>query len=87
MNRLAGILEQLRANDGQVNSQIIRDLLAEHKPKRDKMIRLYRAYKAEELEIYKRERLDPNAADNRLTNDFRAEIVDQVVGYMTGHPI
>lgn len=84
---IVNILRQLEINEGQITSQIIKDLIQEHKPKRDKMIRLYKAYKAEELAIHNREVLDNNAADNRLNNDFRAEIVDQVVGYMAGNPI
>lgn len=84
---IVDILRQLEINEGQITSQIIKDLIQEHKPKRDKMIKLYKAYKAEELEIHNREVLDNNAADNRLNNDFRAEIVDQVVGYMAGNPI
>ena len=81
------ILKQLEMNEWKVTSQIIRDLIKEHEPKRNKMIRLFRNYKGEDLPIQNRKEVDKYAANNKLINDFRGEIVDQIVGYMAGHPI
>lgn len=81
------VLRQIERNAGEVTSRIIKDLIEEHAPQRRKMIAAYQAYKTEKLEIHNRPVLDIDAADNRLVNAYRTEIVDQIVGYMYGNPI
>ena len=68
-------------------SEIIKDLIQEHQPKREKMLRLYRAYTAESVPIFYRRFDDPNKINNRLNNDYRKDIIDSIVGYLFGQPI
>lgn len=81
------ILKQLIALDGQVTSEIIKDLIDQHAPKREKMLALYKRYKAEEVPILNRSFEDPGKINNKLNNSFDSEIVDTKVGYFIGHPI
>lgn len=78
------------------------DIIEEHAPDRERMLKLYQRYKADldGPKIFTREtiqyedfetggnvrRLD-DKVNNRLNNAFDADIVDTKVGYMFGHPI
>lgn len=81
------IKKRLEEKKGEITSEIIRDLLEDHRLRAQEMKRLYRAYKAEELEILKRQPFDSFQANNKLINAYRTNIVDQVVGYMFGEPV
>jgi SPP1 family phage portal protein len=70
-----------------VTSDIIQKILDWHKPHRDKMLGLYNRYKGEDLPIQKRVLPDTQKPNNKLENDYRGYIVDQVVGYLFGKPI
>lgn len=74
---------------GSVTSQIIKDLIVEHAPKRQQMIKQYERYKAskEGPPIFRREFKDKDKVNNKLNNAFDAEIVDTKVGYFAGHPV
>jgi SPP1 family phage portal protein len=50
-------------------------------------LRLYNAYKGEGLPIQSRTFTDTSKINSQLANDFRGEIVDQLVGYLFGKPI
>jgi len=81
------ILTRIEANEGEVTSRILRDILAESAADLAHEKLLFREYKAEDLSILRRAALETTAANNRLPNPFRTNIVDQVVGYMYGEPI
>ena len=81
------ILKQLIALNGQVTSEIIKDLIDNHAPKRAKMLSLYNRYKTDDLPILNREFEDPNKINRKLNNSFDSEIVDTKVGYFIGNPI
>ena len=78
----------LRINDS-VTSDIIKDLIKDHCPKRNKMKKLYEWYKAETsgVPILTREFKDTRKVNNKLNNDFFGEIIDTKVGYFAGKPI
>ncbi|WP_425447751.1 phage portal protein [Dethiothermospora halolimnae] len=80
----AAILK-LKALDGQVTSQIIKDLIESHKSKRNKMIGLYKRYKGK-VPILNRE-LPEHKVNNKLANDYRGDIVDNITGYLFGKPV
>lgn len=80
------MLRRLRQVDGRVTDEILSDIIEEHQPRREKMIRLYERYKGE-APIYSRTMPDYEAVNNRLGNDFFGEIIDTKVGYFLGKPI
>ncbi|QXJ39577.1 Phage portal protein, SPP1 Gp6-like [Parageobacillus caldoxylosilyticus] len=71
----------------EVTSDIIKKILDWHKPHRDKMLGLYNRYKGEDLPIQKRVLPDTQKPNNKLENDYRGYIIDQVIGYLFGKPI
>ena len=81
------VLKQLLALNGQVASQIIKDLIDEHAPIRAKMLSLYNRYKTDDLPILNREFEDENKINRKLNNSFDSEIADTKVGYFIGYPI
>ncbi len=81
------ILKQLMALNGQATSEIIKDLIADHAPKREKVLSLYNRYKTDDLPILNREFEDPGKINRKLNNSFDSEIVDTKVGYFIGNPI
>lgn len=84
---MQNILKELAALDGQVTSDIIRDLIDQHAPIRAKMLDLYNRYKTDDLPILNREFEDENKINRKLNNSFDSEIVDTKVGYFIGNPI
>ena len=84
---MQNILKELAALDGQVTSDIIRDLVDQHAPIRAKMLDLYNRYKTDDLPILNREFEDENKINRKLNNSFDSEIVDTKVGYFIGNPI
>jgi SPP1 family phage portal protein len=84
---LQDILNDLIRLNGQVNSDIIKDLIADHAPKRAKMLSLYNRYKTDDLPILNRTFDDESKINRKLNNSFDSEIVDTKVGYFIGYPI
>lgn len=76
----------LKILDGKVTSEIIKDLIEGHSATKAKMIKLYNSYKGE-VPIKKREFEDQTKINNKLANDYRGEIIDEITGYMYGKPI
>src|SRR3989339_63739 len=87
MSTMDFVLQRLQLANQQITSDIIKDLIKDHAPIRTEMLRKYNAYKASGLPISSREAAGSNKANNKLINDFRGEIVDQVVGYIFGNPV
>lgn len=81
------IFKQLIALDGQVTSNIIKDLIDDHAPTRARMLSLYNRYRTDELPILDREFEDKEKINRKLNNSFDSEIVDTKVGYFIGNPI
>ena len=70
-----------------VTSDIIKQILDWHKPHRDAMLGLYNRYRGEGVPIQKRELPDPKKPNNKILNDYRGYIINQIVGYLWGQPI
>lgn len=89
MNAVQQALVHLVRLNGQVTSQIIKELISDHAPRASKMRNLYKRYKAEQdgVPIFTRPMPDANKINNRLNNDFFSDIVDTKVGYFAGEPI
>lgn len=84
---MQNILKELAALNGQVTSDIIKDLIDDHAPTRANMLSLYNRYKTDDLPILNREFEDPGKINRKLNNSFDSEIVDTKVGYFIGNPI
>lgn len=80
------VIELIKRQSGIITSNIIKDLIAEHKPLRDKTLRLYNSYLGS-VPITGRTFTDVNKINNKLINDFRGDIVDSITGYLFGNPI
>lgn len=70
-----------------INAEMIKELLDSHSDIAQTYKNKYNKYKQEKLEIQSRVFDDPNKINNKIANDYRSTIVDQVVGYMFGTPI
>lgn len=70
-----------------INSTMIQELLDAHSHIAEAYREKYEKYKQEKLEIQSRVFQDPNKLNNKIANDYRSTIIDQVVGYMFGTPI
>lgn len=71
----------------QVTSDIIKQILEWHKPHRDAMLGLYNRYRGGGVPIQSRQLPDPKKPNNKIPNDYRGYIINQVVGYLWGRPI
>ena len=80
-------LQHLQSLDEGITSQIIKDLIAEHEPRANKMREMYARYRAEQLPISERVFKDSSKINNRISNDYRGEIIDTETGYLFGRPI
>lgn len=80
------VSKMIESYGNEISHQIISDLIAEHKPIRERMINDYREY-AGNVPISEREFKDKKKLNNKLANDYRGEIIDGITGYMFGKPI
>ena len=87
MKHLQNILKELIRLNGQVTSDIIKDLIDNHAPIRAKMLDLYNRYKTDDLPILNRTFEDEGKINRKLNNSFDSEIADTKVGYFIGNPI
>jgi SPP1 family phage portal protein len=70
-----------------VTSEIIQQILDWHRPHREAMLGLYNRYLGSGLPIQSRQLPDPKKPNNKIPNDYRGYIINQVVGYLWGQPI
>lgn len=71
----------------EINSSMIQELINAHGEIAGVYLNKYEKYKQEKLAIQERVFEDDTKINNKLANDFRSSIIDQVVGYMFGTPI
>lgn len=81
------ILMRLQMGSEAITGQIIADLITENITYQAELVRRYNAYKASGLPILTRPDSKTGKANNKLINDYRGEIVDQLTGYMFGNPV
>jgi len=81
------ILMRLQMTAARVSSEIIKDLIQDNTGYQTGLIKKYNAYKAVGLPISSRKEGKANKANNKLINDYRGEIVDQLTGYLFGNPV
>lgn len=81
------VLGMLKNNNGRVTSEMLQMLIDDHKAQAAEMKRKYGAYKAEDLEIKKRTFSDDAKINCKINCDYRASIINDVVGYVFGKPI
>lgn len=82
----------LDENNGEPTPKLLKKIIDEFKPLKQRMINRYERYKASEkgVPIFTREfKGDGNKdkVNNKLNNDFFSEIIDTKIGYMFGLPI
>ena len=80
------VIEKLKQGNDIITGQIIKDLIKDHIPEKNRTKRLYAEYKGD-VEVKNREFDDPNKINNKLPNDYRGDIIDQITGYLFGEPI
>lgn len=81
------IIDLINRQAGQIDSKIIKDLIAENEPTKKRTMELYNAYAGDVNITHRQPLANQKNIDNRLANDFRGDIVDEIVGYMFGNPI
>lgn len=71
----------------EVTSEVIQKILDWHEPHRKKMLELYNRWRGEGLPIQSRQLPNPEKPNNKIPNDYRGYIINQIVGYLFGQPI
>jgi len=81
----------MRIEVGQMSriSDIIKDLISDHRIQHNRMIKNYERYKStmEGVPIFMHTHIDKSKINNQLNNAFDRDIIDTKVGYMLGNPI
>ncbi|HFK1403109.1 TPA: phage portal protein [Bacillus cereus] len=82
----------LDENNGEPTAKLLKKIIDEFEPLKQRMINRYERYKASEkgVPIFTREfKGDGNKdkVNNKLNNDFFSEIIDTKIGYMFGLPV
>lgn len=80
------VIKLLEMYSNQINSRIIKDLISDHLPTKQKMEKLYKSYSGS-VAIKERKFDDVNKINNQLANDYRGDIVDGITGYLFGEQI
>ena len=81
------VLRSLQFGNEIITTKIIADLIKENASVQINLVRKYNAYCAIGLPITSRSEPKTGKANNKLVNDYRGEIVDQIVGYLFGNPV
>ncbi|MCF8012410.1 MAG: phage portal protein [Clostridiales bacterium] len=84
---MAQIIRILKEKEYNVNSEIIKGLIASTRDRRKKQKEAYEAYKASKLPIDSKEAGRDDDINNKIKNDFRGDIVDTFQGYLFGEPV
>ena len=91
MLNMTVIIEQIKRAGQQGMSDIINDLIKDHRVQHDHMISNYQRYKASSapdgVPVFNRRFVDANKINRKLNNAFDVDIVDVKLGYMLGNPI
>ena len=85
-NAMKAALLELTTTNGEVGSQIIKDLIKDHETERDDLMTAYNEYRGE-VPIKSREDVSNDDICNKLPHDYRGEIVDTFTGYLFGEAI
>ncbi len=80
------IVKLIESQSNQITSTIIKDLIKNHKAKKERMIELYNVY-AGAVEIKNRKFEDERKINNQINNDYAGDIIDGIIGYMFGEEI
>ncbi len=80
------VIKLLEMYSNQINSKIIKDLISDHLPIKQKTQKLYQSYSGD-VAIKTRTFDDVNKINSKLPNDYRGDIVDGITGYMFGENI
>jgi SPP1 family phage portal protein len=82
----AQIKTLLEAQDNQITSDIVKDLIEKNELKRLALQKLYKEYKGE-VNILDRTFIDTTKINKRLPTDYRGVIINSIDGYMYSTPI
>jgi SPP1 family phage portal protein len=77
----------IRMNIQELTSDVIKQVIEEHRVSNTTTLGLYKRYDQEGVSIQSRTLSDPKKPNNRLPHDYRGYIINQVVGYLWGKPI
>ena len=80
------VIKMLQDSGLETKSKIIKDLIKDQEPIRNRTLRLYKQYNGN-ADIKNRLFDDPNKVNNRLNNDYAGDIIDGITGYMFGEEI
>jgi len=81
------IIDVIKRNfDNRLESKIIKDLIQENESTKKRVSRLYNEYTGD-VDILNYKGPEYLRENNQLPNDYRGDIIDQVVGYTFGTPI
>ena len=80
------VVKLIESQSGKITSEIIKDLIKEHKNKKENYEKLYKIY-AGDVEIKERKFVNKNKVNNKINNDYAGDIVDNMIGYMFGEEI
>jgi SPP1 family phage portal protein len=83
------ILRLIEAQNGEIDSQIIRDLIGDHERVAAKRRMLYDRFKAEPytLPVKNRKYPDTTKAKNEIAHNFAKDIIETRIGYLLGNPV
>lgn len=82
-NKIVSLINDM---SGQITSDILNDLIKSNKEDADKMKKSWNEFSGD-VAIKSRTFPDPNKVNNKLANDFRGLITNQLTSYVFGNPI
>lgn len=85
------IIQEIKARDNQLTSNIIEFLISEHSDEHDRLIKRYDRYKQDNdngaVPILSRKKPKVTKINNKIPTDWAGSIVDTKLGYFMGKPI